>query len=113
MDIVELNTEVFAVSTQSFNLIRGDRIDNRQAAICGWNVVIDGAESEIWASHLAARLTQSIKRLRRRHLVDEMEIDVKKRGLAGRFTNNVRGPKLVEERCHLYLVFGLGSLFLV
>ena len=95
-NVEQLDSKLFAVLTQSFDLIRGHRIGNRQAAIRGWNVVIDGAESEIRASHFATGLTQSVKRLRRRHLVDEMEIDVEKRGFTTGFANNVCGPKFVE-----------------
>ena len=96
VDVEELNSKLFAVSTECLDLIRGNRIGDRQAAIRSWNVVIDGAESEIRASHFAARLTQSVKRLRRRHLVNEMEIDVEERGLTTGFTNDVSLPELVE-----------------
>ena len=96
--VEELNSKLFAVSTECLDLSRRNRICDRQVAICSWNVVIDGAESEIRASHFAVRLTQSVKRLRRRHLVNEMEVDVEKRGLTISFTNDVSLPELIEER---------------
>ena len=72
VDVEELNAKLFAVSTECLDLIRGNGIGNWQTAIRGGDVVIDSAESEIRASHFAICLTQSIKRLRRRHLVNEM-----------------------------------------
>jgi hypothetical protein len=58
--------------------------------------VIDSAESKIRASYFAACLAQTVKRLRRRHLVNEVQIDVKESWLATCFTNNVRLPEFVE-----------------
>jgi hypothetical protein len=62
--------------------------------------VIDSAEGEIRASHFSIRLTQSSKRLRRRHLVNEMKIEVEERGFATGFAHNVGPPEFVEERIH-------------
>jgi hypothetical protein len=56
VDVKELNTEFSAVAAESLNLRRSDRIHNWEAAIRCGNVVIDCAESEIRASHLAACL---------------------------------------------------------
>ena len=41
-------------------------------------------------------MAQSIKCLRRRYIVKEMEIDVEKRGLSMRHANEVRLPQFVE-----------------
>src|SRR4029079_9158004 len=56
VDVVELNAKLVAVSTQCLDLIGGRRVSDGQTAIGGGNVVIDGAESEIRASHFAACL---------------------------------------------------------
>src|SRR5262249_17452041 len=72
VNIEELNAKLFAVSPESLDLCRRDCIGNRQAGIRGREIVIEGAESESWASHFPARLPQSIKRLWRRYLVNEM-----------------------------------------
>jgi hypothetical protein len=58
--------------------------------------VIDSAESKIWASYVSTCLAQTFKRLRRCHLMNEVQIDVEERGLATRFTNNVRLPEFLE-----------------
>jgi len=76
--------------------LRGNRIGDWESAIGGWDIVIDSAESEIRASHFSVRLTQSVKRLRRRHLVNEMKIDVEECGFTSCFTHNVSLPQLVE-----------------
>jgi hypothetical protein len=96
VDIEELNAKLFAVSSQCFDLLRRGRVSDWQVAIGSGDVVIDSAESKIRASYFAACLAQTVKRLRRRHLVNEVQIDVKESWLATRFTNNVRLPEFVE-----------------
>jgi hypothetical protein len=100
VNIEELNAKFFAVSPQCFDLLRRGRVSDRETAIGSGDVVIDSAESKIRASYFAACLAQTIKRLRRRHLVNEVQIDVKERRLTTHFTNNVRLPKLVEKCTH-------------
>jgi hypothetical protein len=96
MDVEKLNAKLAAIAAQCFDLLRGRRVSDRQTAIGRRNVVIDRAESMIRASYFAAGLAQTIKRLRRRHLMNEVQIDVKECRLATRFTNNVRLPEFVE-----------------
>jgi len=56
VDIEELNAKLVAVSAQCLDLIGRDSVSDRQTAIGGRYVVIDGAESEIRTAHLAACL---------------------------------------------------------
>ena len=76
VNVEKLNTKLFAVSPERFDLISGDGVSNWQTAIRRWDVVIDSTESEIRASDFATCLAQSIKRLWRRHFVNEVQIDV-------------------------------------
>jgi hypothetical protein len=96
VNIEELNTKLFAVATQCLDLFSGSCVSDWKTAIGGRDVVIDSAESKIRASYLSACLAQTIKRLRRRHLMNEVQIDVEERGLTTRFTNNVRLPEFLE-----------------
>src|ERR1044072_6979400 len=96
VDVVELNAKLVTVSAQWLDFISGNSVSDRKTAIGGRNVVIDRGESEIRASHLAACLAQTVKRLRRRHLVNEVQIDVKERALAARFAHDMRLPEFIE-----------------
>ena len=57
MNIEELNTKLLAIFAQCFDLLRSRSVRDRQAAIGGRNVVVDGAESKIRASYFSARLS--------------------------------------------------------
>jgi hypothetical protein len=57
--------------------------------------MVNGSEREIRTTHLAARLSQTVKGLRRRDLVNEVQIDVEQRRLALRLTHDVRLPEFV------------------
>src|SRR5688572_24128716 len=57
VNIKELNAKLLAVSAQCFDLLRSRSVRDRQTAIGGRNVVIDGAESKIRASYFSARLS--------------------------------------------------------
>src|SRR6478672_1980563 len=104
VNVKQLNPELFAVASQRFDLIRRHRISDRQTAIRRRHVVIDGAERQIRTAHTTARLSQTVECLGRRDLVNEMEIDVEKRWLALRLTNDVSLPEFIEQRLHGYFI---------
>jgi hypothetical protein len=58
--------------------------------------VIDGGEGQIRTTNRAAAQAQAFERLRRRHLVNEMPIDVKKRTAVLELAHDVRIPDFVE-----------------
>jgi hypothetical protein len=58
--------------------------------------VIDGGHCEIRTSNLSPRRAQSVKRLRRSYLVNEMQIDVEQRRLSGGGAHHVSIPEFVE-----------------
>jgi hypothetical protein len=96
VNVEKLNAEFFTVSTQSFDLISRDGVSYWQASIRCWDIVIDRAEREICAAHFSTRLAQSIKRLRRRDLVNEVQIDVEESWFTTRFTHDMGVPEFVE-----------------
>jgi len=96
-DVIELNAEIGAVFAQRVDLLSGDLIDNVEPAFdgCG-HIVIDRGNRAIGAAHFAACKPQSLKRLRRRHLVDQLKVDVEQRGLALGLNHYVLLPDLLE-----------------
>ena len=61
-------------------------------------VVVHRGDRQVRSADLAAGQPQAVERLRRGHFVDEMQVDIEQRGLAGSIANDVRGPDLFEER---------------
>ena len=66
----------------------------------GRDVVIHRRDRQVGPPHRAAVQPQRLERLRARHLVHEMEVDVEERRLAGLLGDEVRVPDLAEERAH-------------
>ena len=78
------------------------RIGDRQVPRCRRrHVVIDGREGEIGTPDLAAAQAQAFERLRRRHFVNEVTIDVEQGAAVLELAHDVRIPDLVEQgaRC--------------
>ena len=96
VNVEQLNAKLFAVASQRFDLIGRDCIGDRQTAIRRRHVVIDRAKRQIRTAHTTACLSQTVKSLGRRDLVDEVEIDVEQRRLALRLTNDVSLPEFIE-----------------
>jgi hypothetical protein len=58
--------------------------------------VIRRRDGQIRAAHATIRNAQSLKRLRRSHFMNEMQIDVKESGLIFRLADYVRVPKFFK-----------------
>ena len=63
----------------------------------GRHVVVHRRDREVGAPHAAAREAQPVERLRRRHLVHEVEIDVEEIGLALGVMDDVVRPDLLGQ----------------
>src|SRR5690606_22199178 len=80
------------------DLDAGGVIDDRKVAITRGNRVVDGRQGAIRAPDRPPREPESLERLGRRHLVQEVEVDVEKVGDVVRAAlDDVRVPDLVEE----------------
>jgi hypothetical protein len=101
IDIEEFDTEFNAITSQHFHLLGGDLVEDRQVAGCSGNVMVDGRDGVPRLADLTAGNAQALKRLRRRDLVDEVEVDVKKRWLIGGFADYVRVPEFFEKSAWL------------
>ena len=84
---------------QRVELGLGDRVADR--ARLGRDVVIHRRDRQVGPPHRAAGEPQRLERLRARHLVDEVQVDVEQRRLARLLVDDVRLPDLVEQRASL------------
>ena len=67
----------------------------------GRHVVVDDAQRLLRRAHLAAGEPQSFERLRARHLVHEMPVDVDETGPVGAFVDEVVVPDFIVERARI------------
>jgi hypothetical protein len=93
----ELDTKVAAISLESINLRLGDRINDRQRAVCSGNVVIGSSECKIRATNLPSCKTKSLESLRRSHFVNQVTIDVKNCRLVGLLNDDMSVPDFFEQ----------------
>ncbi len=66
-------------------------------AVGGRHVVVDDAERLLGRAHLAAGEAQPLERLRARHLVHQVAVDVEEAGAVGLLVDQVVVPDLVVE----------------
>ena len=93
---VQGNAELLAVRAQRLELSARERIGDRTRE--RRDVVVHRRDREVGAAHGAAGETQPVERLRRRDLVDQVEVDVEERRLARRLVDHVALPDPVEQR---------------
>jgi hypothetical protein len=94
---VEPDAELFAVAGQHVHLLRRDRIGQRQVEAGGRHVVVHRRDREIGPPYAPSRGPQAVERLRRRHFVDEMQVDVQEIGLIGGGVDDVAIPELLGQ----------------
>ena len=97
IDIVELHPEIGAVLHQRVELCLRHRIEDRQPAIRGRNVVIGHGQRKIRPAQPAASNAQRLKRLRGGHFVDEVTIDEDQRGAVIKRLDDMIVPDLLVE----------------
>ena len=93
---VERDAELLAVRAQRVELGTRERIGDRPRE--RRDVVVHRRDREVGAAHRSAGEPQPVERLRRRHLVDQVQVDVEERGLARRLVDDVALPDPVEQR---------------
>jgi hypothetical protein len=76
IQIKELDSELRCILAQSIELPGSELIDHRQPSVSRGDIVIDGGYSQIRSSHVPPRQSQSLERLRRGDLVDQMEVHI-------------------------------------
>jgi hypothetical protein len=97
---VQRHPELLAVLAQRVELSARERIGDR--AVFGRDVVVHRRDREVGPAHAAPGQAQGLERLRRGHLVNQVQVDVEQRRLVGRLHDDVTGPDAVEQRlrCH-------------
>ncbi len=96
--VVIFDAELSRVLGQRLNLERRLGIVDALAAVGRRHVVIDHGERLLRSMDAAARHAQALERLRARHLVDEMPVDVEKTGAVGLRVYDVIVPNLIIQR---------------
>ena len=94
---VQADAELLGVATQRLDLGAGDGVGDRLVPVERGDVVVLGGEGEVGAAHGAAGEPQPVERLRRGHLVDEVEVDVEEVRLTLGGSDDVLVPDLLGQ----------------
>ena len=62
------------------------------------HIMVGHRQGQFGAAHLAAGVAQAFKGLGAGHFMDQMAVDIDKRGLAGAFLHQMGVPDLVVQR---------------
>ena len=104
VDVVERDAELAAVGPQRLDLPARERVADVELVL-GRHVVVDRRERQVGPAHAPAGQPQAVERLRARHLVDQVTVDVEQRRLAGG-GHHVAVPDLLEQSLwHALLTF--------
>ncbi len=87
--VVIFDAELARVLGQFLDLLAALGIVDAAAAVGGLDVVVDDGERLVRRAHLAAGQPQALERLRARHLVDEVAVDIDEAELARRLDDMV------------------------
>src|SRR5579885_3018989 len=82
-EVEQGDTELAAVLAHHVDLQARIGIGDRLKLIDRRDIVIEGCKRAAQLADLAARVAQRLERLRRSDFVDQVEIDIEKRGLSG------------------------------
>ena len=95
LDVVKRNPELEAIGPHRLDLPPRQRVADRKL-IVSRHVVIDRRERQIRPPHPAARQPKPLERLRTRHLVHQMPVDVQQRRLVS-LLDHVAIPDLLKQ----------------
>src|SRR6185369_2659627 len=99
----QADAEISAVFLELRELSAGLVVDHLQRLGQRWRRVIHGRHGALRAAHLEAARAEPRERLRRRHFVNQVQIDVEHGRAAGFFDHHVFVPDLFEKRlCHAH-----------
>ena len=98
VEIVQPDAVGVAVLAQRAHLRFGQLVGHRQMARPGRDVVIERGDGEVGTPHRAAGQPQAFEGLRRRHLVNQVQVDVDEVAAAVEGLDDVRVPQFVEQR---------------
>ena len=102
VELVEIfETEKLGVLGEVGDLRFAFRVGILLPPIGGRHVVVDDAQRLLRRAHLAAGQPQSLERLRARHLVHEMPVDIDETGPVGAFVDEMIVPDFIVEGARL------------
>ena len=109
VEVVEPDAELPAVLPQGVDLLLRNRIGDRQAAVGGGHVVVGRGHGPLGPADLAAGQPQPFEGLGAGHFVDQVQVDVQNRLLAGLGVDDVIVPDFGEHRSRLRLTVSSAS----
>src|SRR5262249_8412263 len=93
-----LDAEVAAVLLERLDLNPRLLLRDALAAVGGWHVMVGDSEGGLGAMDLTARRTQALERLRARHLMDEVAVDIEEAcAVAALAMDEMTVPDFIEE----------------
>src|SRR5208282_659144 len=98
--VIIFDPELARVSGQLLDLLAAFGIGDAALAVGGLDVVVDDGQGLVRRAHLAARHPQAFERLRARHLMDEMAVDVDEAQIALGVEDMIV-PDLIVQRTRL------------
>ena len=97
VDVEQRDAELAAVLLQGLDLDARLLFGDALRTIGGRHVVVGDRQGGVGAAHRATALAQALERLRARHLVHQMTVDVQQAGAVVLLVDQVRLPDLVEQ----------------
>ena len=94
--VEQRNPKLLAIFLQRLDLAGGNRIGDGSAARLGRNIVVHRGDRPIWLPDLASGHAQAVESLRRSHLMDQMQVDIKQRQAVGWRCYDVLVPDFLE-----------------
>jgi hypothetical protein len=110
-DAVKRDPELGAISRQLVDLGRGHDVEDRQVPWMGRNRVVGRRDGPLRVAYPKAARAKPRKRLRRRHLVDEVEVDGEDGRRAFILRDDVVVPDLLDDGARM--VHGVAARWLV
>ena len=89
---------VRTVLLECFDLLGRHRILNRLVPVGCWHIVVGHGYRRLGAAHVPTGQLQTLKRLRRSHLVGEVTINIQERGAVLFGPHHVRLPDFFKHR---------------
>src|SRR5207253_10681048 len=96
VDIKWPDTKLLAVDLKRRNLPGRGHIGDRSTTRLGRNVVVDGGNGTRWLTDFPSRHAQAVKRLRRSHLMNQVQIDINNGRPTARLGDKVSVPDLLK-----------------